>query len=345
MFARRLWTSSRLLWVSMWLCTALGLSHAHAQENPASRHPHVQAVKALLAVPEQQIDFAKAKVTIDHLIDPGIDVQATLKRLDTMAAEARAMVSFRASSQEKAEALRVYLYEPGPWNDQKPFQYDFADPSGTRVPNKLLANYLRTKKGNCVSMPFLYIALGQKLGLDMSAATAPLHIFVKFKDDAGTYHNLEATSNGAPRRDSSYQRDMPMTPEALANGIYMRPLGKKETVLVMANVLMEHYSTPSHERPDLILALADVTLEHNPRSIEAVLRKGYAYHLLVKKQFASRYPTPKDIPEDEKAAYWKLRQNNKFWYDKAEALGWRMPAKDYETKYMGMVKRAEAAQR
>lgn len=316
-----------------------------AQGNSATRHPHVQAVKALLAVPEQQIDFAKAKVAIDKLIDPRIDVEATLQRLDEMAAEVRAMTLFYANSQQKAEALRAYLYEPGPWNQRRPFQFDFADPSGTYIPNKLLANYLRTRKGNCVSMPFLYIAIGQKLGLNVGAALSPEHVFVKFKDDQGRYHNLETTSNGAPRRDSSYQRDTPMTPEAIANGIYMRPLGKRETVLVMVNLLMEYYSTNAQSRADIILALADLTLEHNPKSANAMLHKGYAYYLLIKQRYESRYPTPKDIPHDEKAAYLELGRQNQLWYAKAEALGWREPGKDDKARYIEIVKRAEANQR
>ncbi len=34
-------------------------------------------------------------------------------------------------------------------------------------------------------MPFLFIILGQKLGLDVTASTAPEHVFVKYRDDMG----------------------------------------------------------------------------------------------------------------------------------------------------------------
>lgn len=330
----------------MLLVTAsLLMGSCNAQDNPAMRHPHIRAVRTLLAVPEQQIDFAIAKITIDKLIDPRIDAEGTLQRLEAMAAQVRDMMPPYATSQQKAETLRLYLYEAGPWNQQRPFQYDFSDPNGTHVPNKLLANYMRTRKGNCVSMPFLFIALGQKLGLHVRAATAPQHIFVKFKDDSGSYHNLETTSNGAPRRDSSYHHDSLMTPKALANGIYMRPLSKKETVLVMVTALMEHHSSSTQPKPDLVLALTDLVLEHDPRSIDAVLRKGYAYHLLIKQKYESQYATPRDIPAHEQAAYGELRRQNKLWYDKAETLGWRLPDNATRSKYMDIVRRAETNQR
>lgn len=43
-------------------------------------------------------------------------------------------------------------------------------------------------------MPFLFIILGDRLGINVTASVAPLHVFVKFTDENGVIHNLETTS-------------------------------------------------------------------------------------------------------------------------------------------------------
>lgn len=330
-----------ILWVVAWA----GASLAQAQNAFPSRHPQILAVRAILAVPEREIDFAKAKVSIDKLVDPRIDVETTLRQIDNMAAEVRAMLPLRATSEQRMLALRAYLYDAGPWNNGQPFSYDFADPMGTHVPNKLLANYLRSKKGNCVSMPFLHIALAQRLGLTAAASTAPRHVFMKLQDDLGVWHNIEPVSGGWPRRDASYHRDSPMTAEAIASGIYMRPLGKKETVVVMANVLAEHYGSKQVARPDLAIAVADVMLEYDPRNVNAMRHKGRAYLVLLQQRFGDKYATPKEIPEGERHQWEAWSKQHRLWFEKAEALGWREPPKGYEARYLEMVKNAANSNR
>ena len=48
-----------------------------------------------------------------------------------------------------------------------------------------MSHYLATRKGNCVSMPVLFVILGQKLGLPITLAIAPNHVFAKYKRDNG----------------------------------------------------------------------------------------------------------------------------------------------------------------
>lgn len=116
--------------------------------------------------PEDQIDLARSKLTIDRMIDPSIDVENNLKRLEAMAQKIRSMLPADASSLQKMETLIRYLYTAGSWNDNRPYRYDLDDPFGSNIHNKLLPTYLAIRKGNCISMPFLFIVLGQKLGLE-----------------------------------------------------------------------------------------------------------------------------------------------------------------------------------
>jgi len=174
----------------------------------------------VLAAPESDVDLARSKIAIDRLIDPSIDAERTLAQLDAMASQVRSMVPASASKHDVVVALQTYLYVAGPWNGGQPFRYDLDDPYGKIVKNKLLATYLATRRGNCVSMPLLFIVLGQKLGLDVTAAEAPEHVFVKFRDEQGRLFNIEATSGGF-KADAGYEKDLPMSPQALASGIRM----------------------------------------------------------------------------------------------------------------------------
>lgn len=103
-------------------------------------------LRTLLATPDAQVDFARAKLTIDHLIDPRIDIDAVLRDLDGMADQVRAMVPPGSGRRATLVTLMSYLYQPGPWNSGRPFRYDLDDPFGKDLRNKLLTTYLATAK-------------------------------------------------------------------------------------------------------------------------------------------------------------------------------------------------------
>jgi hypothetical protein len=68
---------------------------------------------------------------------------------------------------------------------------------GRILENKLLSNFIETKKGNYVSIPLVFLILGEKMGIDVIVSTAPLHIFVRFKDDlTRDVWNIETTNGG-----------------------------------------------------------------------------------------------------------------------------------------------------
>lgn len=327
--------------ISVLVSAATLASWKSAIGGPSNDVPEAALLTSILQQPEDKLDFATVKLTVDKIIDPRIDVDANLRRIEAIITTINAMAGVNASSDKKIAALRRYLYEPGPWNNYAAYRYDFDDPEGRKISNKLLPNYLATKKGQCISMPVLFIVLGQRLGLDVAAATAPEHVLVKYTDDAGTTHNLEATSGGKPQREVWIRQQIPMTDDAVANGVYLRKLSKRETAAVMAEVLAEHFA----ERKDYEkqIAIADVLLSVRPRSVEPMLHKGSAYSHLIRERYQSRYPSPRDIPMAEVADFRFLSQQTEFWYAKAESLGWRPPDQRQEDRYKQTVNRAKAA--
>jgi hypothetical protein len=116
-----------------------------APQDAAAKALDLQELRKLLATPEGQIDFATAKLTIDRAIDPTIDAAAVQQKLDAMAGAIRSRFPVGASRRGKLDILLSFLYQPGPWNDQRPFSYDFDDPFGKNLRNKLLPTYLASR--------------------------------------------------------------------------------------------------------------------------------------------------------------------------------------------------------
>jgi regulator of sirC expression with transglutaminase-like and TPR domain len=192
-------------------------------------------------------------------------------------------------------------------------------------------------------MPFLFIILGQRLGIDVTASTAPNHLLVKFRNESGVWINLEATSGANPARESWMRQQSPsITDEAIANGVYLRPLGKKETVAVMATVLAEHYLHLRQYRR--AIATADLILEYYPKDVGMMTLKAVAYGRLARTQFVQKYPSPEQIPASQRGYFNYLSRNYRLWFAKAEALGWREETREEKDEYFRLIKKARQSE-
>lgn len=330
------------LWAAICTCLLCLFTLAMALQASANNvgDPDLQAIRAILEKPNNQIDLARAKLTIDRMIDPAINIERNLKRLDEMVNKIQTMLPPNPTSLQKMETLIRYLYSAGPWNNNQPFKYDLNDPFGQNIRNKLLPTYLATKRGNCISMPFLFIILGQKLGLDVTASTAPNHVHVKYRFEDGVWRNFEATSGG-PKLDSSYQRESSISQFAIENGVYLKPLSKKETVVIIANTLTEFYAEKNQQ--ERRIALANMLLKAYPMEPSSMLHQIVAHRDLMVQEF-SKYASPSDIPPPLRPRYIHLVSNMASWNEKLFAIGWRPPSQTGEFNYRQMVQQEKAKQ-
>lgn len=287
-----------------------------------TRPSAVTIIRAVLSSPEDDIDFAKAKLTFDKIVDPNIDIAATLLQIDQMVRAVTSMAGPDPSNRAKLTAVRNYIYVSGDWNDHNPFQYDMTDPLGTKLVNRLLTTYFATRRGNCISMPILFLIFASCMGLPVALSTAPLHFFIKYADDVtGQTINLETTSGAYPARDEWIRKQAPMTDQAIANGVYLRALTKRETLAAMATEVLE--ADLERRRPQEAVDVADVILQYYPTFAYAMVKQGTAYAVQIQMEFADRYPRPIDIPPELRPRYQMLQEKNLAAFERAEALGWR----------------------
>ncbi len=291
-------------------------------------------------MPDDRVNYATAKLVVDQIIDPGMDSSTILPALDRWEQAIRSNVPAGANGRQTLDALLKTLYEPGPWNDGKPFSYDLNDPLGKNPVNKRLATYLDTRKGNCVSMPILVAILGQRLGLTMTLSTAPDHVMAMFADDTQqAWVYVEATGGGYKRYES-YIRDTGIGQAALDNEIYLRPLHPHEAVGVIASTLMEHYARAGDG--DALMEVADMALAANPKDTVAMIWKANASYLLIQSRYQRKYPNAADIPTGLAPDFQRLSRENLAWFAKAVALGWAQKTPDQEASYLQSVEREKA---
>lgn len=263
--------------------------------------------------------YLQAKLALDDLISP--TPAAVSREIGVFVDAVRQMAGPNPTVPYKVAAIRRVIYERGPWNGNRPFGYDQADPFGLRVENKLLSTYMRTRLGNCVSMPTLFMILAERTGLEASFAIAPLHVFVRIAHPERGLTNIEATSGGGFARDEWYRENMPMTERAIENGLYMRALTKVEGVALLATTVLEYLER--ERRYQDVVDVADVILRANPRDALTMVKKGTAFGSMMQTEFLDRFPTPAAIPPTLQSRYRMLADLNRRAFEDAERLGWK----------------------
>lgn len=278
----------------------------------------LDAVRQLLNGAEGS-DHLAVKIAVDRMIDPTTDatwVRSEIERLVGLIGE---MLQPAATPVKRLACLRHCLFDAGPWNDHRPFAYDHSDPTGEDITKKLLANYLRTRRGNCISMPLLFLILAERLGLDVTLARAPLHVLVRYRAEDDRTFNIETTSGGHPARDDWYLQTFAITDDAIANGVYLRSLDRIETAVVIAGTLLEHWMQEARYR-DAIL-LCDALLRHDPRDVYVMVKQGTCWSYLTQAEFGS-YAAPFLISPPLQLRYRAMMQRNEACFAAAEARGW-----------------------
>jgi regulator of sirC expression with transglutaminase-like and TPR domain len=305
-----------------WLCLlflTFLLSAAQAAEDKSLfSDPTLEAKLESLFTPGR--DLAGIKFTVDQMADPAADIAAASAELDNLTDALRDLAAGAQTSAEKLAALKRLIYEAGPWNDNRPFAYDMSDPLGQKPANRYLHNYLALRRGNCITMPILFVILGQRIGLNLTLAEAPLHLLVKYTDDDGAVWNLEPTSGGGFSRDAWYRKELPFTDKALAEGTYLRALSSEEAVAMI--VLQAAETLMRAGRYEQAIIAANVLLRHFPRFAHAMVVKGSSYSMILRRDIVAKHARESDMAPEVSAYADMLYFENQSAFTGAEALGW-----------------------
>jgi regulator of sirC expression with transglutaminase-like and TPR domain len=297
-------------------------------------------IEKILASPEDQIDLAFARLVIEKEVYPGINIRESLQKIDQIVATIQNMPEYGTTSLERMGTVLRYIYTPGPWNNYQAYQYDLDDPFGKKNPEgKSIANYLSTKKGNCVSMPILVTILGQRLGVNVNLSIAPHHAFARYTDDQNIVTNIETTS-GTLLADQQYIEAFEIHPEAIKYGIYLQNLTKKEAVAFMLYEIGKMHLYNSHY--DKAHHTADLMLKYHPKLVNAMLLKGNIYSRQLSQELAYLKANNLPVTSAVRKRLDPIYEQNLAWFSKAESLGWREPSPDFDEKYARNIEKFKA---
>ena len=211
-----------------WFVVVLSVGVLVAEEplaNAGRKGLEATSIDEMLALPDEEIDIGKAALLIGREQSPNLRIRKYLRRLDEMAREVRARVGGERDARKVVTALTHYIFA------ERHYTYISIEKSNTAW---LLHSLLDRKRGNCLGLSTLYLALLERLGVPCSgvALTSQAgrggHQFVRYRA-AGRWVNLEATTGG-PRADSDYLTQYPVPNTDAARSFFMRNLTKKQYV-------------------------------------------------------------------------------------------------------------------
>jgi hypothetical protein len=110
---------------------------------------------------------------------------------------------------------------------------------------------------------------------------------------------------------------------AIATGIYLRSLSRREAIAHMATTVVEHLTGTGRYREALFVS--EVVLRHSPRDVHAMAKLGHACAMLIETEFTTKYPAPSLIPLPLRGQYLALCARNRAAFEASEALGWEAP--------------------
>jgi len=186
-------------------------------------------LEEVLALPDEEIDLATAIMILHREWDPSFDATGSLEEIERMAVELEMQISSEDNPERVVSLINQYLFEES--------TYSATDPGLMKdLELSALPYVIENRKGTCLGLSLIYLALAERLGLPFYGVAAPGHIFVRY-DDGRRRINIETTDKGKRNEDSDYENDFMLHPTYTDHNFYLRNLLKREVIGFFANSL------------------------------------------------------------------------------------------------------------
>ncbi|MDR0796884.1 MAG: hypothetical protein LBE79_12690 [Tannerella sp.] len=165
-------------------------------------------------------------------------------------------------------AIFTFMSDRIPENNNNPYQYDFENfMCDTHIESGMVSRLLKTKKGTCRSLPYFYKILADEMGAEAHIALAPMHVYVKHRDEQGNWWNLEMTT-GSFSRSSFIMENFNVSEAAVRSGLFMKSLSDIESVAQCINDLLVFYERKTGRySDDFVKKCYEIGLQYFPVSL------------------------------------------------------------------------------
>lgn len=210
-----------------------------------------------------------------------------------------------------------------------PIRYDHEDFMGEKDWSKMfLSKLLRTKTGQCHSMPLFFLCLAEQLNAKAWLSLSPSHSFIQYFDEAGNRYNFEPT-NGNLVTQTWLMQSTFINATALKNKTYLDTLSSKKLYaqclsdLLLGYLMKVGYNQFSDHITDQILA-------NDPSNITALMTRANLDYFI----FRDRLRAAGNPPESHYPDYPGLNAAFKNMQEarlKVEQTGFQeMPEQEYQ---------------
>ena len=250
---------------------------------------------------------------------------------------AKNVMLFRAMS----DRLKVKLPLHENYVTSHPMRYDFDDFKGDNDWSKVfISKLLATRKGNCHSLPMLYLILCEAIGAEAYLAHSPSHSYVKIKDKANNWYNLELT-NGHIVTDAYIVGSGFISAEAIKSGLYMKPQTKKQTIAFCLYSLIVGY-VRKYGYDDFVIQNLELILKFDPENSYATRLKSNYMTLQMQNVLKQIGRTTEDMLKKQHPRAYQMYLDVMAIYKKIDDSGFReMPEEIYVNWLNSMNKEKE----
>lgn len=221
--------------------------------------PPSPGLEAFLRQEGPRLDVGLGAALIAAEDQPELDPERVVEELEGWAMRARQGLGRLQGPAERLEAFTRFFFddlglEASP---SRAGRYDEG-----RLADLLLPHVMRRRRGHCVGLSTLYLALGYRLGLPLYGVSAPGHFFVRWEGE-GLRQNVELTSRGATHDDAYYVERFNLQPAQVDRGIYLQSLRRREVLIEVLNNRANFYWDRGDEERVLRDLDRVVRLSHN----------------------------------------------------------------------------------
>lgn len=144
----------------------------------------------VLSLPSEEVDLARGLFLSEMGPDNMQKIRSYEAYLDLMAIQIRARLPHNATLHHKVEAMNHFIF----------YEMGFRFPPHSLYAKDIdlytfLPSVLDSRRGVCLGVSILYIALAQRLELPLEMVTPPGHIYVRVRD-GNNLINIETTARG-----------------------------------------------------------------------------------------------------------------------------------------------------
>ena len=193
---------------------------------------YAKSIEQVLRLEPKEIDIGMAALIVSEQWSDAVAGRQCQRQLDDMAYEIRERLQAKKikTGPLAIEIINQYLFD----------ELGFSSLKEATDPNDLfLHTVLKNKKGYCLSLSVLYLAIGERLGIPLYGVVVPGHFFVRY-DDGRLRFNIETTSKGGNASDEDYIKKFKV-PAQTNGSIYMKNLNALETLGCFFNNLGNSY--------------------------------------------------------------------------------------------------------